>query len=181
MRWWCRNVVTNYSRFADTDGVFVPTSITIGYDTPWRQVRGAAAPCRLPHAWDPPHARAGRPAAVAAGLLRQVHVALLPRAARGARKGPGCGAHQHPRRVQRIRCADHVAQLRGRSRTAENRAARPVVCRAGSAARGRGARYFFFGGYCFRISLTASRMSDSRFSMLRPIWIWASPTPLQTT
>ena len=29
---------TNYSRFA-TDGVYVPTSVTIGYDTPWRQVQ----------------------------------------------------------------------------------------------------------------------------------------------
>jgi small-conductance mechanosensitive channel len=33
------HLVTNYSRFAETDGVFVPTSITIGYDTPWRQVQ----------------------------------------------------------------------------------------------------------------------------------------------
>jgi small-conductance mechanosensitive channel len=32
--------VTNYSRFADTDGVFVPAVVTIGYDTPWRQVQG---------------------------------------------------------------------------------------------------------------------------------------------
>ena len=32
-------VTTNYSRFADTEGVFVPTSLTIGYDTPWRQVQ----------------------------------------------------------------------------------------------------------------------------------------------
>ena len=32
------DVTTNYSRLADTEGVFVPTSITIGYDTPWRQV-----------------------------------------------------------------------------------------------------------------------------------------------
>jgi small-conductance mechanosensitive channel len=31
-------VVTNYSRMAETEGVFVPTSVTIGYDTPWRQV-----------------------------------------------------------------------------------------------------------------------------------------------
>jgi small-conductance mechanosensitive channel len=31
-------VTTNYSRFSDTEGVFVPTSLTIGYDTPWRQV-----------------------------------------------------------------------------------------------------------------------------------------------
>ena len=30
---------TNYSRFADTDGVFTPTSVTIGYDTAWRQVQ----------------------------------------------------------------------------------------------------------------------------------------------
>jgi small-conductance mechanosensitive channel len=29
---------TDYSRFADTEGVFTPTSVTIGYDTPWRQV-----------------------------------------------------------------------------------------------------------------------------------------------
>jgi small-conductance mechanosensitive channel len=32
--------VTNYSRFADTEGVYVPTHVSIGYDTPWRQVEG---------------------------------------------------------------------------------------------------------------------------------------------
>jgi small-conductance mechanosensitive channel len=32
-------VTTNYSRLAASDGVYVPTSLTIGYDTPWRQVR----------------------------------------------------------------------------------------------------------------------------------------------
>jgi small-conductance mechanosensitive channel len=32
------DVTTNYSRYHDTEGVYVPTSITIGYDTPWRQV-----------------------------------------------------------------------------------------------------------------------------------------------
>jgi small-conductance mechanosensitive channel len=32
------DVTTNYTRFAETDGVYVPTSVTIGYDTPWRQV-----------------------------------------------------------------------------------------------------------------------------------------------
>ena len=30
--------VTNYTRFADTTGVFIPTSVFIGYDVPWRQV-----------------------------------------------------------------------------------------------------------------------------------------------
>jgi len=29
---------TNYSRFADAEGVYVATSVTIGYDAPWRQV-----------------------------------------------------------------------------------------------------------------------------------------------
>jgi small-conductance mechanosensitive channel len=29
---------TNYSRHAETDGVLTTTSVTIGYDTPWRQV-----------------------------------------------------------------------------------------------------------------------------------------------
>jgi small-conductance mechanosensitive channel len=33
------HATTNYSRHAATDGVFVPTSVTIGYDTPWRQVQ----------------------------------------------------------------------------------------------------------------------------------------------
>jgi len=29
---------TDYTRLSETDGVFTPTSVTIGYDTPWRQV-----------------------------------------------------------------------------------------------------------------------------------------------
>jgi small-conductance mechanosensitive channel len=29
---------TDYSRLSETEGVFTPTSVTIGYDTPWRQV-----------------------------------------------------------------------------------------------------------------------------------------------
>jgi len=29
---------TDYSRLGDTEGVFIPTSVTIGYDTPWRQI-----------------------------------------------------------------------------------------------------------------------------------------------
>jgi small-conductance mechanosensitive channel len=32
------NATTNYSRHAEDEGVFVPTSLTIGYDVPWRQV-----------------------------------------------------------------------------------------------------------------------------------------------
>ena len=37
---------TDYSRFDDTGGVFTPTSVTIGYDAPWRQVH--ALLCSLP-------------------------------------------------------------------------------------------------------------------------------------
>jgi small-conductance mechanosensitive channel len=33
------HITTNYSRFDKTEGVFFGTSITIGYDVPWRQVR----------------------------------------------------------------------------------------------------------------------------------------------
>jgi small-conductance mechanosensitive channel len=31
-------MTTDYSRFAEKEGVFTSTSVTIGYDTPWRQV-----------------------------------------------------------------------------------------------------------------------------------------------
>jgi small-conductance mechanosensitive channel len=30
---------TDYTRFSDREGVLTPTSVTIGYDTPWRQVQ----------------------------------------------------------------------------------------------------------------------------------------------
>lgn len=33
------SAAVNFSRHADTDGVFTPTSVTINYDTPWRQVQ----------------------------------------------------------------------------------------------------------------------------------------------
>ena len=34
------SVTRNYSRLAGDGGVWVPTKVTIGYDTPWRQVQG---------------------------------------------------------------------------------------------------------------------------------------------
>ena len=33
------SVTTNYSRLQQAEGVFVPTTVTIGYDVPWRQVQ----------------------------------------------------------------------------------------------------------------------------------------------
>jgi small-conductance mechanosensitive channel len=32
------SATTNYSRLAEAEGVYTPTSVTIGYDVPWRQV-----------------------------------------------------------------------------------------------------------------------------------------------
>lgn len=32
------HTTTNFSKFAESEGVYVPTSVTIGYDAPWRQV-----------------------------------------------------------------------------------------------------------------------------------------------
>jgi len=32
------DVTVNYSRLADSEGVFIPTTLTIGYDVPWRQI-----------------------------------------------------------------------------------------------------------------------------------------------
>ena len=32
------STTTNYSKFAESEGVYAPTSVTIGYDVPWRQV-----------------------------------------------------------------------------------------------------------------------------------------------
>ena len=34
---------TDYTRLSETDGVFTPTSVTIGYDTPWRQVHAISS------------------------------------------------------------------------------------------------------------------------------------------
>ncbi len=33
------NITTNYTRYHEEEGVFFPTTVTIGYDTPWRQVQ----------------------------------------------------------------------------------------------------------------------------------------------
>ena len=71
-------VTTNYSRFSDTEGVFVPTSLTIGYDTPWRQVQALLllAAERTPGVRTDPKPVVRRTAL--AGFLRAVHAAGLP-------------------------------------------------------------------------------------------------------
>ncbi len=109
------DVTTNYTRFADTDGVYVPTSVTIGYDTPWRQVHALLllAAERTPGIRSKP-----KPVVRQTALqdfyvqytllvcLEQPHTRAL---------GVRCSACEHPGRVQRIRRPDHVAELRGGS------------------------------------------------------------------
>jgi small-conductance mechanosensitive channel len=49
-------VTLNYTRFADTEGVYVPTVVSIGYDVPWRRVRALLlqAAARTPGVCDRP-------------------------------------------------------------------------------------------------------------------------------
>ena len=119
--------VVNYSALARSQGLIVHTTVGIGYETPWRQVEAmlCLAAGRTPGLErDPPpfvlQQTLGR-------FLRRLRDQCLhPRCRR-----PGGPVHrpapQHPRRLQRVRRADHDAGLRGRSRGAEAGAARAVA------------------------------------------------------
>ena len=133
-------VTTNYSRFADTEGVFVPTSLTIGYDTPWRQVQALLllAAERTPGVRTEPKPVVRQTAL--AGFLHAVHAAGLPGDTAAAHPDARRAARQHPGRLQRIRRADHVAELRGRSRGPQDRAGGPVVCGSSRPCRSGGGR-----------------------------------------
>jgi small-conductance mechanosensitive channel len=61
---------TNYSRLADVEGVFVGTKVTIGYDTPWRQVKALL----LLAASRTPGVRATPPPAVRQSALQDFYV-----------------------------------------------------------------------------------------------------------
>ena len=110
---------TDYSRYGDTDGVFTPTSVTIGYDAPWRQVQAM-----LLQAAERTSGLRREPAPVVlqASLedfyVKYMLFVCLERQdqrpfvlGRAPREHPGC--------VQRARRADHVAELRLRSGRAE--------------------------------------------------------------
>ena len=72
---------TDYSRLGETEGVFTPTSVTIGYDTPWRQVHALLLLAAERTAGPARRAEAGRASGGARGLLREVHAVGLPGAA----------------------------------------------------------------------------------------------------
>jgi small-conductance mechanosensitive channel len=50
------SAITNYSRLAEDKGAIVGTNVTIGYDTPWRQVHAMLelAAARTPGVWKEP-------------------------------------------------------------------------------------------------------------------------------
>src|SRR5262249_44948746 len=70
---------------------------------------------------------------------RQVQLALLYRTAAAAQTNAGGRSCEHSRRLQRVRRADYIAELRGRSPGPEDRPARPVVPR--SCGTGRPGRF----------------------------------------
>ena len=124
------NATTNYSRLADTEGVFVPTSITIGYDTPWRQVQAllllAAARTGDLRKDPPPVVRQ----TALQDFYVQIHPAGLPRARGPALRRSRSAAREYSGRVQRVRSPDHLAELRGRPLGCQGRPEIPVVCRS---------------------------------------------------
>jgi small-conductance mechanosensitive channel len=120
-------VTTNYSRLSDSESVFVPTSLTIGYDTPWRQVQALLLLAAASDAGGTHRSQAGRAPDGAPGFLRAVHAAGLPGDTAAAPPHARYAARQHPGRLQRIQRPDHVAELRGRSRGPQDRAGGPVV------------------------------------------------------
>ena len=119
---------TDFSRYGDTAGVFTPTTVTIGYDAPVASgARDAAARRRERTAGI---RREPTPLVLQAGLedfYVKYMLLRLPRAAGPAADRPGRAAREHPGRVQRVRRADHVAELRARSRCAEGGAEEGLV------------------------------------------------------
>ena len=122
---------TDYSRLGDTEGVFTPTSVTIGYDTPWRQVQALLL---LAAERTPGLRREPKPMVLQASLedfyvKYTLFVCLERQDQRPIRSERA--AREHPGPVQRVRRADHVAELRHRSGRAEGRAEEGLVRRPG--------------------------------------------------
>ena len=92
---------TDYSRLADTEGVLTPTSVTIGYDAPWRQVHAllVMAAERTPglRRAPKPHVLPDR----ARGFLRALHAVCQPDAPGRSSPDHGRPPGEHPGRVQR--------------------------------------------------------------------------------
>jgi hypothetical protein len=104
--------IKNYSRLAGARGTLVSTKVTIGYDTPWRQVHAMliAAAEQTPGLRALPQAL--RLSARPRRLVRRIRTVRAH--GQAARTGAGAvgAARQHPGSVQYLRRADHVAAFR---------------------------------------------------------------------
>jgi Mechanosensitive ion channel len=127
------NTSRNYSRTVDGTGFVIDTTVTIGYDTPWRQVDAMLkeASRRVECIAETP------PPRVIQTALGDFYVEYrLVAYSADARGGAEPAARQHPGRVQRVWRADHVAALRGRPLGRQGGAERPLVRRARLAGQG---------------------------------------------
>jgi small-conductance mechanosensitive channel len=88
---------------------------------------GDAADGRGAHVERDPRAAAARAADGAAGFLRRVHAARERHGSGAEVRRAQRAARPHPGRIQRVRRADHVAQLRGRPGRSQTRAEGAVV------------------------------------------------------
>ncbi len=123
--------IVNFSSLAKEHGLILHTSVGIGYEVPWRQVEAMLlmAVERTSRLVEGPGAvRAASQARRFRGGLRGQR--LRPRRARDAAALHGAPS-QHPRRLQRVRRADHDARVRVGSFAAESRAEGSVVRGAG--------------------------------------------------
>ena len=129
--------LTNYSIGSGESAAYLPTSVTIGYDTPWRQVEALL----LAAARRTTGLRATPPATVWRVSLDDFYVKytllVTPEDPVPPCRGARPAARPYPRRLQRTRRPDHVAALRDRSGQRQGGAPVAVVCAAGGGARAR--------------------------------------------
>ena len=132
-------VTRNYSRAVKGKGFIVDTTVTIGYDTPWRQVNAmlVEAARRTPGVLADPAPHVFQVALSDFYPEYRLVCQAVPDRAAAARRGDEPAACQRAGRVQRTRRADHVAALPGRPGAGQGGAARAVVRRAGQAATGQ--------------------------------------------
>ncbi len=129
--------VVNYSTLARRSGLILHTTVGIGYETPWRQVEAMLL-----------HGRRAHRRACCASRRRSCSRQALGDFCVTYELNVYCDRPQamaqlytelhrnDPRRLQRVRRADHDPGLRGRPAAAEGRAQGPVVHGAGSLSAG---------------------------------------------
>ena len=103
--------IVNYSAAARQTGLILHTTVTIGYDAPWRQVHDLLTAGGAPHRGDPRRTGAIRAAALAGRLLPELRAQRVHE--RPVEHGADLlgAAREHPGLLQRGGRGDHVARL----------------------------------------------------------------------